>query len=358
MSADLHVVVPGPIDQRTGGYIYDERVVQGLRKLGWRVVVHSLEGTFPEADVIARKSMVATLAGCPAGDRVLIDGLAMGTLPGPLRAEQARLRLLSLVHHPLADETGIDAERRLRFERLEREALGACAGVVVTSEFTAKRLESYGVDADRIRVVHPGTDPAPQAAGPASGDPPCVLCVGAVTPRKAQADLVRALADQDDLAWHCLCVGSLDFAPVYATSVRQLIDDCDLRERVRLAGACGPEELGAFYDGASLFVLPSHYEGYGMAFSEALARGLGIVSTTGGAIPFTVPPGARVLVPPGDVPALGRALRGLLTEPAGPVQRAAMAAEARRCALTLPSWHEAAERFADATRELTPDGDV
>ena len=62
MRVDLHVVVPGPIDQRTGGYIYDERVVQGLRKLGWRVVVHSLEGTFPEADAVARKSMVVTLA--------------------------------------------------------------------------------------------------------------------------------------------------------------------------------------------------------------------------------------------------------------------------------------------------------
>ena len=125
---ELHVVVPGPIDQRTGGYIYDARIVSELRELGWSVVVHAIHGVFPDPDRRARSSLVSTLANIPTGQCVVIDGLAMGALPEPVQAEAERLRLLSLVHHPLADETGLDAEARDRFRRLERAALTACAG--------------------------------------------------------------------------------------------------------------------------------------------------------------------------------------------------------------------------------------
>lgn len=357
-TADLHLVAPGPLDQWTGGYIYDARIAGGLRDLGWRVAVHALDGAFPEADAVARQSMTAVLAAIATGDRVVVDGLAMGGLPGPIEAERARLRLLSLVHHPLADEAGLGADRRRRFAALERQALAACRGVLVTSEFTARRLEDYGIGADRIRAVRPGVDPAPQAAGPAPGLPPALLCVGSVTPRKGQAELVQALAGLGDLRWTCVCVGRLDPAPDYAASVRRLIGHRGLGDRIRLVGECAPAQLDALYHQASLFVLPSRYEGYGMALAEALARGLGIVSTTGGAIPHTVPAGAAVLVPPGDAPALAAALRPLLTGSRGAERRTALAAAARIHARALPDWDQAALHFATAARELTRDGNV
>ena len=171
----VHVVVPGALEQRTGGYIYDARIVRGLCELGWQVDVHNLVGTFPDADVEARTSMTSTLAGIPAGARVVIDGLAMGGLPEPVRAERARLRILALVHHPLADETGLDEPRRARFVTLERDALAGCIGVLVTSEFTARRLGALGVEPLRVRAVRPGTDRARPAIGPGSAAPPALL---------------------------------------------------------------------------------------------------------------------------------------------------------------------------------------
>ena len=354
----LHVVVPGPLDQQTGGYIYDRRMVDGLRARGWQVDVHSVAGIFPAADVRTRARMAAALAGLPDGARVLIDGLALGGLPAPVRAERARLRILALVHHPLADETGLDASRRAQLAALEREALAACAGVLVTSTFTARRLEAYGVAPARVRAVCPGTDPVRPAAGPAPGDRPLLLSVGSVTPRKGQQVLAEALARLAALPWHCVCAGSLERDPDYAAQVTAFAHGAGLADRLRFAGECDAAELDRLYHRASLFVLPSYYEGYGMALADATARGLPVVSTTGGAIPHTVPADAGVLVAPGDEAALAGALRRLLVEPGGAERRRSLAAAARRHARRLPDWPEAARRFADAVLALTPDGNV
>ena len=351
----LHVVVPGPIDQQTGGYIYDRRMVEGLRARGWRVDVHSVAGVFPTDDAGAGARLGAVLAGVPDGERVLIDGLALGGLPGPAHAERARLRILALVHHPLADETGLDAPRRERFAALEREALAACAGVLVTSAFTARRLEAYGVAPARVRAVPPGTDLVPLAAGPEPGDLPLLLSVGTVTPRKGQRVLAAALARLAALPWRCVCAGSLERDPGYAAEVAAFAREAGLAGRLRFVGECGAAELDRLYHRASLFVLPSHYEGYGMAFAEALARGLPVVGTTGGAIPHTVPADAGVLVAPGDEDALAGALERLLVEPDGAERRRTLAAAARRRAGELADWPESASRFAEAIVALTPD---
>lgn len=354
----LHFVVPGPLDQRTGGYIYDARMVSGLRTLGWHVAVHSLEGRFPDADARASESLAETLAAIPAGARVLLDGLGIGAAPGPLTSAGGGLRLLALVHHPLSDETGLDPATRSRFFRSEREALAACRGVVVTSSFTARRLRAFDVPATRIRVVRPGTEPVEPAAGPTGAEPPLLLCVGSVVPRKGQRELVRALSRLREASWICVCVGSLERDPAYVATVEGLIGEAGLHDRVRCVGEVDSAALDGWYRRASLFVLPSHYEGYGMALADALAHGLGVVSTTGGAIPDTVPAGAATLVPPGDVGALANTLRALLSSEDGAEERARLAAAARRHATQLPDWGGAAETFSQAIRGLSPDGDL
>ena len=358
----LHVIVPGALNQRTGGYVYDARIVEGLRRLGWQVVVHELDGAFPKADARARASLGRTLGDFPDGARVLVDGLAMGGLPEAARDHRGRLRILALVHHPLADETGLSLEQRERFAALEREALSACIGVLVTSDFTAHRMAAFGVPPARVRAVVPGTDPTRPAKGPGPGAPPRLLCVASVIPRKGQDVLVRALAQLREASWSCVCAGSLTRAPAYARAVQDAARTCGLDERISFPGECDPNTLDDLYDGSSLFVLPSHYEGYGMALTDALARGLPIVSTTGGAIPHTVPAEAGVLVPPGDDTALAKALGSLLSVGSnraihdGRARRAILAAAARRHAACLPDWDRAARAFADATLELAPDG--
>ena len=358
----LHVIVPGPLTQLTGGYIYDTRMTAGLRHLGWQLTVHELTGHFAPADSQAEAALSRTLSELPTGARVLIDGLAMGELPGPLREHHQRLQLLALVHHLLADETGLALSEQARVAASEREALATCIGILVTSNFTARRLKMVGVPPVHVRTVIPGTDPARPAQGPRPGAPPQLLCVASVIPRKGQDILIRALAQLKNVAWTCVCVGSLTRAPAYAVAVQNEVQKYTLSDRISFIGESTPSVLDKLYDGSSLFVLASHFEGYGIALTEAVVRGLPIVSTTGGAIPETIPSEVGVLVPPADHDALAKALRPLLFHDSnefaysGKNRLARLASASRDHATSLPDWGQAARQFAETILDLTPDG--
>jgi glycosyltransferase involved in cell wall biosynthesis len=283
---------------------------------------------------------------------VVADGLAVGGLPEVVERYRD-LPLVALVHHALADESGLDPAVAERFRRLEARTLGAVRGVVVTSPFTAERMTEFGVPEDRLRVVVPGTEPARPALGPNVGSPPRLVCVGSVTPRKGHDVLVEALARIRELDWSCVCAGSLARGGDFAAGVRGRVAELGLESRILFLGELDAEELERIYETASLFVLPSRFEGYGMALTEALARGLPVVSTTGGAIPGTVPREAGVLVPPGDVDACARALAGLLEDPG---RMAALAAGAREHAIRLPDWGGQVRAFGEAVRALAGTG--
>ena len=116
-----------------------------------------------------------------------------------------------------------------------------------------------------------------------------------------------------------------------------------------MRGALSAQEVAALYGGADLFVLASRFEGFGMAYAEALAHGLPVIGTTAGAIPDTVPRDAGLLVPPDDVAALAAALRRLIENQD---ERRGLAAAARRAADGLPTWQASARVFAGALEAL------
>ena len=313
------------------------------------MTLHNLEGRFPDGDDAARASMDAALTSIPDGERVIIDGLAMSGLPESVRPHAARLKLLGLVHHPLADETGLSAAEQEHFETSERAALGSCIGVLVTSGYTARRLADFGVSDARVRAIPPGTESAVPASGPPAGAPPALLSVATVTPRKGHDVMVEALGLVRDLDWTCVCAGSLDRDDVWVARVRARVSELGLDDRIDFVGEHDASALEGWYRAASVFVLASHYEGYGMALAEALARGLPVVSTTGGAIPFTVPAETGLLVEPGHPEAFAEALRRMLD----PEERDRFAAAALAHGRALPDWDASIDDFGRAITELT-----
>ncbi|GAB1424958.1 glycosyltransferase family 4 protein [Thauera terpenica] len=349
---ELHFIVAGDPGQRTGGYLYDAHIVTQLRRLGWQLTVKGLAGHFPAVDAQARQAMDAALSTLAEDSLVVIDGLALGGLPEVVVPHARRLRLLALVHHPLADEGGLAPAQQLRVEALEREALSAMRGVITTSHFSAHRVARMGLADVRIEVVEPGVQARPLAA--ADHSPARLLCVASLTPRKGHDLLVEALAMVTELDWQCDCIGSLTRDVEHAGRVRGAIAHHGLGERIHLRGELDDAALHAAYTAADLFVLPSHYEGYGMVITEAVAAGLPVLCTTGGALRHTLPPEAGIAVPAGDVPALAAALRHLLSHPEA---RFALRDGARRARPQLTDWVQAGRQFAAALERLsTPSG--
>ena len=103
-------------------------------------------------------------------------------------------------------------------------------------------------------------------------------------------------------------------APETANALARLIEARGLGARIDWLGEVSAEALDGVYDFSDIFVSSSLYEGYGMALAEALARGLPIVTTTGGACADTAPDGAALKVAPGDVGALREALRRIIED--------------------------------------------
>jgi glycosyltransferase involved in cell wall biosynthesis len=341
-------------------------MIAGLRSRRWSVEVKELGGSFPHPDRVTVACASRVLGEIPAGAIVLIDGLALGALPAEVEREAARLRLVALVHHPLAAESGLDSRTAARLEHDERRALKAARSVIVTSRATASGLAAYDIDPARISVVEPGTDRAPLARG--SGGPSIgLLSVGAVIPRKGYDVLVRALALVRERNWRLTCVGSVDRDPVTAARLRALVLTEGLADRVVFTGEADRAAVDAHCERADVFVMPTLHEGYGMAVAEALARGLPVIGSATGAIPELLGDGlpgdmghergpmelsAGVLVPPGDVESLARALAAVLDDVR---LRGRLALGAQRARDRLPSWEEAADKMAGAIEGVARD---
>ena len=345
------LVVPGRLETRTGGYEYDRRLVEALRNDGWWVDVRELSGGFPMPTGAEREQAVRVLANLPARSLVIVDGLALGALPDEIERAASRLRIVALVHHPLALETGLPEAMRRILRDSERRALAIARRVVVTSHATVAALEDYAVPAEKVRVVEPGTDPAPVAAG-SGRETAQLLCVATLIARKGHDHLLQALSAVPERNWRLTCVGS-DRDPVVSRRLRDLVRQLQLTEYVTFAGEADAAVIARHYDAADVFVLPTLYEGYGMAVAEALARGLPIVSTTTGAIPEIVPEHAGVLVAPGDVPALTAALASVIGNPS---VRRRFAEGARRARARLPTWPMAAAKMGVILETLASAG--
>lgn len=346
MTLPLMMLVAGDPAQRTGGYGYDRRMASELEALGQSVALQGLAGQFPDADAQARASLDGTLRSLPDDQLVIIDGLAMGGTASVIEAHAPRLRLIALVHHPLADETGLDREVRDRLAADECRALAAVHGVVATSDFTARRLSALGIDG--AHVVMPGTEPAPVTERRVA--PPWrLLCVASVTPRKDHRTLVGALARLMDRDWRCVCAGSLEADPACAQALRQAVVDRGVSGRVELTGELDEAALEQRYAAADLFVVPTRYEGFGMAFTEAVAHGLPVIGGDGGAVRETLPAEAARLVPPGDESALADSLAAFMDDPneRSRLREGALAARER-----LPDWAGQARRLMEAVEAL------
>ncbi|WP_298964997.1 glycosyltransferase family 4 protein [uncultured Roseibium sp.] len=341
---------PGDLETPTGGYGYDRQIIAGLKRDGWDVDLVPLGDGFPFPDNQTLATAKKRLNTLPDGCLVVVDGLAFGAMPNAAKELKNHLELVALVHHPLCRENGLSNSEAQALESSEREALSNAHHVIVTSPATGDQVSDlFDIEKKNISIVLPGTE-LPELRQKNAQTPVRLLAVGTLVYRKGYDLLLKALSDLKQFDWQLDIVGGLTADPACVDDIQRLARDLDLDERLVFHGALPSERLKEFYQSAEVFVLASRYEGYGMAYTEAMAHGLAVIGSGGGAVRDTLPQGAALYCPPEDVASLQSALESLITDRD---LRQALSIGARQAAEKLPSWRDASERFSQILQRIS-----
>ncbi len=210
-------------------------------------------------------------------------------------------------------------------------AMGHARLVLANSAGTARRCAELGARA--TRVVHLGTD-LPAAAGPAP-EPPVIVSVGNLIARKRHADVIAALpvlrARHPGLRYVIVGDGP------ERDPLRELAGHLGVGDAVQMLGALTHDRAVAVARSASVFVMPSVEEAFGVAYVEAMAGGVPAIGCRGedGPQEIAAAGGGMCLVAAADVPALTARIDELLSDPAA---RATQGRAARETVVEAFTW--------------------
>ena len=213
---------------------------------------------------------------------------------------------------------------RLYLDLSTRHNARAAAHLISDSQATKRDLvERYSVDPAKIAVVYAGYDAAAfrpvrdraaieavKARYSIAGE--YILSVGTLQPRKNLARLIEAFASLQiaDCKLQLVIAGKRGwlYKEIFA-QVHQL----GLEDEVIFTGYVAGSDLPALLSSASLFVMPSLYEGFGLPVLEAMACGVPIVCSNVSSLP-EVAGDAAVLVDPLDVGRMAAAMERVLSD--------------------------------------------
>ncbi|PSQ14297.1 glycosyltransferase family 1 protein [Halobacteriales archaeon QS_8_69_73] len=336
----------GDLEERSGGFRYDRRLVAELRAAGDEVEVVSLPWrTYPRGLLDGLSSAVRRRLAVDV-DVMLQDELAHPSLVRHNR--RLPYPVVSVVHHLRASE-----RRRLAplYRAVERRYLGTVDGAVCNSTATRRAATDLGVDPETTVVAPPAgdrfdPDVDPQdAAAQAREGPLRVAFVGNLIERKGLDTLVEAVARaRRSEAVELTAVGR----PVdanHVAAVRETVADRGLGDAVTLAGELSDDGLAATLAESHVLAVPSRHEGFGIVYLEGMSFGLpAIASAAGGAKEVVTDGETGVLVEPDDVAEVAAALAELAADRD---RLARMGRAARRRYEAHPDWTEAAARVRE-----------
>ena len=277
----LGFVIPGSLEAPTGGTRYDREVLKRLPAFGILAEPLLLSGNYPRPSAEDRVKSAQIMAGSDC-DVLLIDGLAFGVFT-EVEFQALTKPYSVLLHHPLADETGLDRAEAQSFYEQEKANLRHAGAVIVTSASTKERLNKiYDVKNDIITFAEPAvaTKNSLQVKSPLSADRTArMLSVGAISPRKNYGLVLKALSFlTSHQPWIWQIAGRLDDEHE-STALKNLSLELGLSNRVEWLGSVSETFLAGLYQNSDFLLFPSCYEGYGMALDESLSFGVPVLAS-------------------------------------------------------------------------------
>ena len=270
--------------------------------------------------------------------------------------------LVTTFHHPITVDRRLELQhaqtlrRRITlrrwygFVRMQLRVARRLPTVLTVSESSRRDIVTdMGVDASRLRIVPVGVDHLRFRPLPHVDKVPgrLMTTASADVPLKGLVPLLEAVAKvRTERHAELVVIGK----PRPESRVQETIERLGLEDAVQFVSGVSDERIVELYAEAEVAVVPSLYEGFSLPAVEAMACGVPLVATTGGALPEVAGEDGdtALLVPPGDVGALAAALGEVLDDPS---LRARVGAAGRRRVLERFTWRATAEGTVDAYRD-------
>ncbi len=328
----IAMLTVGNVHRRTGGYLYHAQVYPILHELGMTID----EIVLSAADVVSQRAATVTV-NPSAYDAILVDALARTAVASHIDAWRHVCPVVAMVHELPSVATGVDAADEAPLLRADT--------LIAVSPDGRQRLVDRGVDPRRIIIASPGCDRLGTPPARIVAHPPQVLCVAQWIARKGLDTLITAWQHvaHPDAVLHMY--GERDADLNYTAQIDALIGTARCAgAQIVVHGSVSDDVIQAAYQRATLFVLPSRFEGYGMVFAEALWAGIPVVACDAGPVAPLIGSGG-ITVPVDDVEALTQQIRTLLYQPA---QLTALIHAATQRGHELPRWRDTARAWQQA----------
>lgn len=320
--------------------------------------VSMLSGGFPEPYTFGRR-VVRYLTHRRRDYDVVHDNQSLSY--GVLRLQALGFPVLATIHHPIHSDRDIAlaeaedwGERALirrwhHFLSMQTKVVRGLHHIVTVSQNSRRDIAaSFGVDASRIHLVYNGidTDDFAPVANVARRPWRIMATASADQPLKGLQFLLRAIAMLRER------YPSIELTVVAKPKMdgptRKLIAALGIDACVRFRHGIDAAEIRRLYAEAAIAVVPSVYEGFGLPAGEAMACGVPLISTSGGALAEVVGD-AGVVVPPRDPAAIADAIHTLLQDP---LRRDELAQRGRARVQQHFNWQRAATEIAALYREV------
>lgn len=349
------LVIYGSLNIISGGYLYDRKLVEHLRRAGDTVEIISL----PWRNYLVHLSDNFSATLFQHLRDVRVDVLLQDELNHPSlfylnRRLRSRVRfpILSIVHHLRSSEAH-PAWQKFFYRWIERQYLAGVDGFVFNSQTTRQAVNAMlGRAPVNSVVAYPAGDRLNPQIDSAmiynrAREPGAlrIIFVGNLIPRKGLHILLDALTRLPVDTWQLVIVGNPNVDARYVRKIR-----ARNLKNVEWVGVLEDDALARVLAQSQLLVVPSEYEGYGIVYLEAMSFGVPAIATTAGAAREIVTDGVNgFLIVPNDATTLAARIERLAHDRE---QLAQMSLAARERFLAHPRWNNTLTQIRHHLLEL------
>ncbi len=337
-------------------FFHVKRVRDLISPLNMYEFLNMCTGSFPEPYTFGERAYRYLLKNKMSYD-VVHDNQSLAYGIGKIAREL--FPTIATIHHPITVDRREEFKaaksiyqkfkisRWYTFIKMQVKVARSLSHIVTVSEFTKKDIaREFSINENKFRVVHNGINneyfyPVQNGVRP---DNSIIVTNSADIPLKGLNYLLKAVAEtRKKQSVKLTVIGE----PKKNGIIEKLVAKLKIGDIVNFTGRIANEDFADYYAKATIAVVPSLYEGFGIPAVEAMACGVPLITTSGGALPEVVGD-AGIIVEPADASALAGAITYLLNNPD---ERKKYAKSGLERVNSVFSWPKAAQEVVGIYRE-------